>query len=158
MKKKLDKISTIIDKILKARGLENRLCEYNIRNQWEKAVGTVIAYHARPQTIYGKKLMLIVDSTAWMQQLSLLKPELVENINKHFGREIITDITLRLGELMLSSESADSPAMQESLTREDQDLITACLQEIRDPDIRLQVQRVMEKDLLNRKNKLQYEK
>jgi len=151
MKGKMLKLSAILNRILKAHGLENRLSEYRVLSQWEKAVGTVIAHHAQPQAIQGKKLTLTVDSSAWMQQLSLLKPEIIEKVNNHYGRKVIADITLKLGELTASVGPSELPPVQVILSQEDRALITTCLQEVHDRDIQQSIRRVIEKDFLNRK-------
>lgn len=149
--KKIDKLSVTLGKMLKARGLESRLSEYRVLGQWEKAVGAVIARHARPQSVRGKKLTLVVDSPAWMQQLSLLKPELLEKMNNKLGKDVIREITLKLGEVASSAAPEEAPPVRVSLSREESATIETYLEEIRDPDTREAIRRVIEKDFLNRK-------
>jgi hypothetical protein len=150
--KKIDKLSVTLGRMLKARGLESRLSEYRVLGQWEKAVGAVIARHARPQSVRGRKLTLVVDSPAWMQQLSLLKPELVEKMNKNLGRDMIREVTLKLGEVAPSAApEEEAPPVRVSLSREERATIETYLEEIRDPDTRESIRRVIEKDFLNRK-------
>ena len=117
MKKKLDRLSYTLGSMLKARGLGSRLSEYRIFGQWEKAVGPVIARHAQPQAVRGKKLTLVVDSPAWMQQLSLLKPEIMEKVNSTLGKKTINDITLRIGEVESRAEPPEEPPVLTFLTR-----------------------------------------
>jgi hypothetical protein len=152
MARKINRISGTLIRILKERGLEGRLSEYHIFGQWDKAVGAVIARHARPHAVHGKKLTLIVDSPAWMQQLSLLKPELVEKVNKSLGKDAIKDIVLKLGEVAPSAASPETPLIRAGLSREERATIETCLQEISDPDTREAIQRVIEKDFLSRKS------
>ncbi len=109
MGRKLDRLSHTLGSMLKARGLGSRLDEYRVFGQWEKSVGPVIARHAQPQTVRGKKLTLVVDSPAWMQQLSLLKPQIVEKVNRNLGKETIKDIMLRLGEVESRQQSSEPP-------------------------------------------------
>jgi hypothetical protein len=149
--KKIDKLSVTLGKMLKARGLESRLSEYRVLGQWEKAVGAVIARHARPQSVRGKKLTLVVDSPAWMQQLSLLKPELLEKMSKKLGKDVIREIALKLGEVAFSATPEEAPPVRVSLSREESATIETYLEEIRDPDTRESIRRVIEKDFLNRK-------
>lgn len=151
MARRIDKLSVTLGRMLKARGLEGRLSEYRILGQWEKAVGAVIARHARPQTVRGRKLTLVVDSPAWMQQLSLLKPEIIGKINRGLGREAIQGITLKLGEVASSPASTEATPIRAGLDREERAMIETCLQEIHDPDIREAMRRVIEKDFLNKK-------
>ena len=152
MAKKLDKLSSTLGRTLKALGLQGHLSGYRIFGQWEQTVGAVIARHARPQTVRGNKLFLSVDSPAWMQQLSLLKPELIEKVNRSLGRDAIKDIALKLGEIAspeASPKEAASPRMP--LNAEDREKIEQYVKEIHDPDVRAAIRRVIEKDFQSKK-------
>ena len=151
MKKKLDRLSHTLGRMLKARGLGSRMSEYRVFGQWERSVGPVIALHARPHAVRGKKLTLVVDSPAWMQQLSLLKPEIVEKVNRTLGKETINDITLRLGEIESRERPPEGPSEPAVLTRDEHGKIEDYVREISDADTREAVRRVIEKDFLSRK-------
>jgi hypothetical protein len=151
MKRKLDRLSHTLGSMLKARGLGGRLSEYRVFGQWEKSVGPVIARHAQPQAVRGKKLTLVVDSPAWMQQLSLLKPEIVEKVNSALGKETIKAITLRLGEVESRTVPLEEPPVRTVLGQVERERIEDYVRGIGDPDIRKAVSRVIEKDLLSRK-------
>ncbi len=153
MKKKLDRLSYTLGSMLKARGLGGRLNEYRVFGQWEKSVGPVIARHAQPQTVRGKKLTLVVDSPAWMQQLSLLKPEIVEKVNRTMGQEAIKTITLRLGEVESLDRPMEEPPVRAVLGRDDREKIENYVRGISQPDIREAISRVIEKDFLSRMRK-----
>jgi predicted nucleic acid-binding Zn ribbon protein len=151
MKRTMGRLSATIAKVLKARGLESRLSEYHVFGQWEKAVGQVIARHARPVSIRGKKLTLVVDSPAWMQQLSLLKPEIAEKLNRNLGKELVKEIKLTLGEVAAAGKPADTRPSSVSLDQRERVTIEQYAGEVHDPDIRDAIRRVMEKDFLSRK-------
>jgi len=151
MGRKLDRLSRTLGSMLKARGLGSRLDEYRVFGQWEKSVGPVIARHAQPQTVRGKKLTLVVDSPAWMQQLSLLKPQIVEKVNRNLGKETIKDIMLRLGEVDSRNHASEAPPARTALGRDEREKIEGYVREISDTDIREAVRRVIEKDFLSRK-------
>jgi predicted nucleic acid-binding Zn ribbon protein len=151
MGRKLDRLSHTLGSMLKARGLGSRLDEYRVFGQWEKSVGPVIACHAQPQTVRGKKLTLVVDSPAWMQQLSLLKPQIVEKVNRNLGKEAIKDIMLRLGEVESRQLSSEAHPVRTVLAPDERAKIEDYVREISDADTREAVRRVIEKDFLNRK-------
>jgi len=151
MGRKLDRLSHTLGSMLKARGLGSRLDEYRVFGQWEKSVGPVIARHAQPQTVRGKKLTLVVDSPAWMQQLSLLKPQIVEKVNRTLGKETIKDIMLRLGEVESRKQASEAPPVRTVLSQDERAKIEDYVREISDADTREAVRRVIEKDFLNRK-------
>ena len=152
MGRKLDRLSHTLGSMLKARGLGSRLDEYRVFGQWEKSVGPVIARHAQPQIVRGKKLTLVVDSPAWMQQLSLLKPQIVEKVNRNLGKETIKDIMLRLGEVeSRTAVFGGTPGAHGSCARMSAEKIEDYVREIGDADTREAVRRVIEKDFLSRR-------
>jgi predicted nucleic acid-binding Zn ribbon protein len=153
MAKKIDRLSATLVKVLKTHGLEGRLSEYRIVGQWEKTVGKVIARHAQPLSVRAKKLTLLVDSPAWMQQLSLLKPEIMEKVNRELGRDGIKDIMLRLGEVASREESPEDAMVRASLDEDDRAKIERSVQGINDPDIRESFRHLVEKDFLSKKRK-----
>ena len=152
---KTNRLSVTLVKMLKAQGLEGRLQEYRVFGLWEKAVGKVIARHAQPYSLRGKKMTLVVDSPAWMQQLSLLKPEIIEKVNRRLGHNAIRDITLKLGEVAPRGDAPQelSVPVPADLARDEREKIEHALQEIPDAEIRESVRRVMEKDFLNKKGR-----
>ncbi|MFA5074124.1 MAG: DUF721 domain-containing protein [Nitrospirota bacterium] len=151
MGKKIDKLSVTLRVWLKARGLESRLNEYRIFDQWQKTVGEGIARHAQPLSLRGRKLTLIVDSPAWMQQLSLLKPEIIRKVNESLGRETVQQILVKPGEIMPMPVATEAPEMGGELSREEQAAVETCLQRIDDTDVREILRRVIEKDFLNKR-------
>jgi hypothetical protein len=152
MAQKLDRLSLTLGKVLKARGYQGRLHEYRIFGQWERMVGPLIARHAQPQAVRGSKLALVVDSPAWMQQLTLLKPELIEKVNRTLGREAIRDLTLKLGEIVMDHEHApEEPVVP--LGPDERATIEQCVAKIGDVATRDAVRRVMEKDFQSKKKR-----
>ena len=153
MRRKLDRLSHTLGSMLKARGLGSRLDEYRVFGQWERSVGPAIARHAQPQTVRGKKLTLVVDSPAWMQQLSLLKPEIMEKVNRNLGKGAIKEITLRLGEVESREQLPEEPPARTVLGPDEREKIEVYVREIGDADTREALRRVVEKDFLSRKRK-----
>jgi hypothetical protein len=148
---KMNRLSVTLVKMLKAQGLEGRLQEYRVFGLWEKAIGKVIARHAQPYTLRGKKMTLVVDSPAWMQQLSLLKPEIIEKVNKRLGHNAIRDIALKLGEVALrAGDASEELPVRADLDHDEREKIEYVLQDLHDPEIKEALRRVMEKDFLRR--------
>lgn len=151
MAKKPDRLGRVLGILLNARGLGGRLSEYRIFGQWEKTVGDGIARHAQPASVRGKKLFLTVDSPAWMQQISLLKPEIIEKLNRNLGKNVISDITLKLGELSTRERPAEETPARPELNREERATIERYVAGIHDPETREALRRVIEKDFQSRK-------
>ncbi len=81
----------------------------------------------------------------------MLKPEIIEKVNKNLGRDAVKEIVLNLGEIPSSGTSPRQPEVPVELSREDIGKIDACLKDISDGDVRQAVRRVMEKDFLSKK-------
>jgi hypothetical protein len=152
--KKLDRLSLTLGSLMRARGIQSRLSEYRIFAQWENTVGSLIAGHAQPVSVRGSKLFLAVDSPAWMQQLSLLKPEIIGKVNKSLGKNAIREIGLNLGQINVERRPAeDEPGVAVALSPDERAKIESTVGEIRDPDVRQALRRVMEKDFSRKKRK-----
>ncbi len=150
---KIEKLSSTLQKIINARGLAGKLGIYRVLGQWEPAVGTGIASHAQPVFIRGKKLTVQVDSPVWMQQLSLLKPELIEKLNGRLGGDAVRDITLKLGEAGGRKKPVPRAASPVPLTGEERALVESTAKDIADSGIRTALMRLMEKDLMSKKGR-----
>ncbi|HUI46950.1 MAG TPA: DUF721 domain-containing protein [Nitrospirota bacterium] len=148
MARTIDKLSATIDKILKARGMQSRVPEYRVSSRWAGTVGAAIARHAQPRTLRGGRLLLIVDSPAWMQQISLMKPEIIAKLNSNLGAEIIRDITLKLGELSSSPMQPEGEEVPAVISREEREMIDQSVHEVGDGEIREAIKRMIEKHLL----------
>jgi hypothetical protein len=83
-----------------------------------------------------------------MQQLSLLKPEIIEKVNRNLGRDAIKEIALKLGEIvpMRGPQTEEAPARL-PLNAEEREKIEQYVQDVQDPDVRAAIRRVIEKDL-----------
>lgn len=95
----MQKISGILIKLLRQYGLEGKVIEYTIAEKWEEIAGKIIASHTYPAGLHHKRLYVIVDSSTWVQELSFYKKELIEKVNNHFGKKIVSDIYLKTGQM-----------------------------------------------------------
>lgn len=105
---------TILTGVAKQLGLETRLVEVRIQQQWAALVGEPIGSHTWPVQIRFHKLYLLVENSVWLQQLTFLKPALLARLNAEAGSEFLTDIVLRVGEIPSPAVEPDpiSPAPQ----------------------------------------------
>jgi hypothetical protein len=78
-----------------------RLEEAKIWQVWDEAVGRQIAERARPAGLRDGVLTVTVASAPWMQQLTFLKKELIGQLNRALGSELVSDIYLKAGKVSL---------------------------------------------------------
>lgn len=114
---RLDSFSSILAGLAHRLGLESKIFEARLRRQWPDIVGDPIAAHTRPDQIRFKKLYVLVHNSVWLQQLTFLKPVLLEKVNAMAGQPLVTDIVLRIGEFTADqSPSAEATTDSGSLT------------------------------------------
>jgi len=78
--------------VLRRMGFKDELVVYRAVTDWEKVVGAGIARHTQALVVEGKRLVVAVDSPAWMTQMMFLKGEILDKIARHIGAGRLTDI------------------------------------------------------------------
>jgi hypothetical protein len=101
---------SVLSGILDDLGIANKIEQHRIWLVWEDAVGEQIAKNAIPARIRNNVLEIKVAHAVWMQQLQLLKPRLIEQINKHLGDTPITDLYFRRGQVAPEVKPEAKPA------------------------------------------------
>jgi hypothetical protein len=135
----LDSFGTILSGLAKRLGLEPRLLEFRLQRHWHEIIGEPIAAHTWPAQVRFKKLYLIVENSVWLQQLTFLKPTLLDKLNAHAGAECVTEIVLRVGEIPPQtgdSSSTPSADRKSPLTETAQAEVSSHTTSIQDPGIR----------------------
>ena len=59
---------------------------------WKDVVGERVVAHTMPAWIKRDVLWGYVDSSSWMQELTFMKPQILEQVNQHFSSVTISDI------------------------------------------------------------------
>ena len=91
------KIGDALKVYLKSSGLEPRVEQAAVIPNWKKLVGAQIAAVSEPISVSaGGILFVAVKTSAWMSELSLMKPELLRSINKNKSTGEIKKIRFRL--------------------------------------------------------------
>jgi predicted nucleic acid-binding Zn ribbon protein len=141
-----DSLGTILSGLAKRLGLESRLLELRLQRQWLDIVGEPIGSHTWPGQIRFKKLYLTVQNSVWLQQLTFLKPTLLEKLNREAGKELITEIVLRVGELPALDSGTDStaqPSPRSPVSEIGLAEASAHAASVQDPELRARLAQVM---------------
>ena len=83
---------------LKRLGVMDGPGQLEVFRRWEQLAGPAVAANARPVKISHGSLVVAVRSPAWMQQLSLMKPQLMENLKAALGAGAPADLRFTLSE------------------------------------------------------------
>ena len=92
-KRKPEAIGRIVANLLGDQGLAERVEQAAIIPEWPKLVGVQIAAVTAPQSITANGTLFVqVTTNAWMNELSLLEPELLRSLNSKPGRSPVRRI------------------------------------------------------------------
>ena len=64
---------------------------------WDEAVGEAVSSAARPCAFKGRLLYVNVSSSPWLHQLQFLKKDIVSNLNRALGKNVVEDIKFKIG-------------------------------------------------------------
>lgn len=145
-------VGSVLGSLARRLGLGTKLVEYKLQHRWEDIAGAAIAAHTRPDAIRFKRLYLLVEDSVWLQQLTFLKPALIERINASAGQTVLADIVLRVGEVQ------QNPRQKEKGKKEDDILplgppaesvaqAATYAEAVTDPDLRSRLARVIARAL-----------
>ena len=134
------KVGDVLSAILAGRGLGGGGASGKLSAKWEEAVGAAIAAHAAPESIKGGKLTLVVDSPVWMNQLSLLAPTLITQINAAIGEEAVTDVRFRMGNVARPGKPGKKEGpytpKRRPVTQSEREAVERSLSPIKDEEIK----------------------
>jgi predicted nucleic acid-binding Zn ribbon protein len=93
-------LETCLDRVLGTPGASA------IWRTWNDAVGAAIARRAEPVRLRGRTLVVAVSSAPWMQELTLLKRNIVGALNERLPRPLVDDLYLVLTEGRATTSAA----------------------------------------------------
>lgn len=114
-----------------------------LATRWAELLGSGIAGHSRPDSIRGGVLTVVVDSSTWMNQLSLLSPDIIKKLNDGLAGEPVTELRFRTGKLAApggrasgAKEKAEVRITKRKPTTQELEGIEMAVGRINDPDIK----------------------
>ena len=151
----LQRLGNVLQSILKKHNIFFDSEEQRLLEVWQKAVGPNISVQTRPDKLKRNTLFVKVSSSVWMQQLHILKQEIIEKINELLGKELIKNVHFSIGEIPSaipanSYRSSFSPGSY-LLRDKDKKLIEKSISSVEDPELKEILRRVMTKNIIRRR-------
>lgn len=85
-----------LDRALRALGLPPAAAVQAVFGRWTEMVGERVADHARPVSIDGGRLLVVVDEPGWATQLRYLEADLVRRVAAVAGPGVVTGVDVRV--------------------------------------------------------------
>jgi hypothetical protein len=104
-------------------------------------LGPPITSHAEPVQFRAGVLSLTVDDSAWLTELSFLRPEMLERLNRMLGRAMVTEIRLRHAPLSRPPHRPEPLGGPPALTAAEQAALDAWSALIADEGVRAAMRR-----------------
>jgi hypothetical protein len=140
----------LVDKLLKGLGLDERLQQYRALIVWEEVVGPQIAARTRPVRIRDGVLEVNVDQPTWMQQLQLMKPKILAQLNAELGKATIKELYLKRGKVNVRADKpVEQPPAWRMVQLDDQEKqqIEDLLANIGDLELREEMSKFLQKQM-----------
>lgn len=99
MKKRPERIDGVIKSLIEKLGQDGRPTTEEIGAAWKKAAGEAAFNHTKPAAIRKKRLVVNVDGSSWLYELTLRKEGLLAEMKKGLGGDKIKELQFRIGEL-----------------------------------------------------------
>ncbi len=88
----------LLTAVLGRYGIAPEVREERLATEWRRLVGPRVAAHAWPAALRDDTLVVNVESSPWLHELSFLSAKLLDRINQAFGDPpLAAEIRLQLG-------------------------------------------------------------
>ena len=88
----------LVARVLTGYGVEREVREHRIVLEWAEVVGERVARRTWPDGLRDGVLWVRVASSAWLQELSFLRPQMVERANRLVGPPpLVREVRLHVG-------------------------------------------------------------
>ncbi len=125
---------------------------------WQRSVGQQIAGQSSPEKIRRGTLFVKVSTSVWMQELQLMKREIIAKINHLYGQETVQDIRFAIGEISAMPRAVEKNTEKKAwdfdarrLTEDDRKEISSILDAVGDEELRDILKRVITRERIRKK-------
>ncbi len=91
----LIKLGDAISQIFKEEKLDEKYSIFAIRNGWEGIVGKTVAKHTTQINFLQGLLYVSIDSAVVRNELSYVKDDIVQKVNKFVGKRLVKELILK---------------------------------------------------------------
>ena len=87
-------LSGLVDRFMKAYGLDGKMEEMNIINNWEEIMGKAIANRTKSVRIHEKVLYIDLHSSVMREELQGAKSLIIQKVNEYAGKDLVMNVWL----------------------------------------------------------------
>ncbi|MGI9629157.1 MAG: DUF721 domain-containing protein [Longimicrobiales bacterium] len=109
-------VSTVLSDFLSESGLEAAIERTGVLEEWDELMGERIARVTNAVEVRGDTVVVEVSSSSWLNELTMMRPQMLEQLNSSAGRPPFGRIHFRLAE---GAEGGFRARWRSRRTRED---------------------------------------
>lgn len=146
----MKKLDSLLPPLLKGLGIEEAVRFEEIKRDWTSLFREPLSLHMSPSRLQNGELLVYVDSTVWLHQISFYKADILRNLTPFS----VKDVRFRLGRV--DSKRPRSNRLQQKRYALDSDelrQIEEAVSGLIEGPLKESVKRAMEKALSAKKNK-----
>ena len=98
MTKKITPIADILKDVFTRLESEQTLPRDTLEAHWKEIAGELAAKHSFPADLRKNELTVRVDSSVWLQELTIKKRELLKALKRVLGKDTISEIHFKIGD------------------------------------------------------------
>ena len=98
-RRKLFPLGTILNRSFKNLGIDFKIAQQKVIDNWSKIVGEQIDSISKPDHFKFRTLFVNVADPIWLHQLVFLEDKVKDNINQKSGKKLVQKIYFKVGDL-----------------------------------------------------------
>ncbi len=88
-------LGAVIQMLMKQAGLDKKVKEYAVLEQWNEVVGEFAAKATTAKKLEHGRLIVTLVSPVWRSEIMLRKDEIIRVLNEKAGSEVVKEIVIR---------------------------------------------------------------
>ncbi|MFA5146496.1 MAG: DciA family protein [Candidatus Omnitrophota bacterium] len=89
----------VLENIIAGLKKDKAVTEEDIRAAWRRAAGRKAACHTRPVAIRRAELVVNVDDSGWLYELTLKKKDILKKLSVKLKKKKIRNVRFRIGDV-----------------------------------------------------------
>ncbi len=126
-------VGNVLQSKLTSLGLSSAVNLSAIRKAWRNVAGAKVAGNAWPNAYRDQTLHLTVANSIWMNELTFLKGQMIENLQNAFPNLIFNDIRFKIGKVKPFRKYDKNPhakKLKRSLTADETAFVESCVEDV----------------------------
>jgi len=99
----MKQINSVLESVLRNCNLWHGYQQYQLLLSWPEIVGSPLSDVTRAERINNGVMKVLVKDSVWSYHLSMMKPQLIDKLNRHAGSKVVKDIFFKIDNLDDSS-------------------------------------------------------